>query len=236
MIGRKVCKSSEYSLAFKSVSVVYEVINYFLLKWKFSVSYYYYADHKLLNFISELRIKRDLLLTVTESIQLYDCAKASLKIKGDFAEVGVYRGGSAKVIAEIKGKKKLHLFDTFAGLPKIDKRDKYFDTGEYFASIEQVKKLLNKYVNVYFYQGEFPQSVKSLKHISFSFVHLDVDLYRSTKESLNYFYPKMSKGGMILIHDYPSSVGVKKACDEFEMGKNGSILKLSGNQGLVIKL
>jgi len=232
----RVCKSSQYSLVFKSASVVYEVANYFLLKWKIAVVYYYYWDKDLIGFLSKLRIKRELLLTLTESMQLHNCAKAALKIKGDYAEVGVYKGGSAKVIAQVKGNnKKLHLFDTFAGLPSISRQDKYFGKGEYMAPLHYAQRLLQGYSKIYFYPGFFPKTTIGLKTLKFAFVHLDVDLYESTKDALEYFYPRMSVGGMILSHDYPSSVGVRKAFDEFFKDKIETVLKLSGNQGLVVK-
>lgn len=233
----RVCKSSDYSLVFKIASIIYEIINYLLLKIRLAIVYYYYTDLKLLNFVNELRIKRDLLLTVPESLQLFECAKAARKIKGDFAEVGIYRGGSAKILAEVKGKKKLHLFDTFGGLPKVSKKDKYFNPGQYSAPLDYAKNLLAGYFNLFFYKGVFPETIVELKKdIKFSFVHLDVDLYKSTKDCLEYFYPRMHKGGIILSHDYPSSVGAKRAVDEFMKDKPEAILKLSGNQGLIVKL
>ena len=232
----RVCKSSQYNLVFKSASVLYEFVNYILLKWKFALVYYYYWDKDLIDFINKHRIKRDLLLTLTESMQLHECAKAALKIKGDYAEVGVYKGGSAKVIAQINGNKKLHLFDTFVGLPSISSQDKYFGKGEYVSPLPYAKRLLLGYNKIYFYPGLLPKTTTRLKALNFAFVHLDVDLYKSTKDALGYFYPKMSVGGMILSHDYPSSVGVRKAFDEFFNDKVEIVLKLSGNQGLVVKI
>lgn len=235
MDQQRVCKASKYSLPFKAVSYCYELINYFLLKYRFSIVYYYYADLKIVSFINELRIRRDLLLTFTESVQLYELAKSTVKLKGDFAEVGTYKGGSSKIIASVKGDKKLHLFDTFEGLPKTSGKDKYFDKGEYYASLEDVKNFLKEYKRVYFYKGIFPNTAQKLINPKFSFVHLDVDLYKSTKESLEYFYPKMVKGGVIISHDYPSSVGVKRAFDEFMKNIPEIVVKLSGNQGLLVK-
>ncbi len=232
----RVCKSSQYNLVFKSASVLYEFVNYILLKWKFALVYYYYWDKDLIDFINKHRIKRDLLLTLTESMQLHECAKAALKIKGDYAEVGVYKGGSAKVIAQINGNKKLHLFDTFVGLPSISSQDKYFGKGEYMAPLDYAQRLLSGYSKIYFYPGLFPKTTTGLKELKFAFVHLDVDLYESTKYALEYFYPRMSVRGMILSHDYPSSVGVRKAFDEFFKDKLETVLKLSGNQGLVVKI
>lgn len=232
----RVCRSTDYSLPFKIISLIYEVINYLLLKFRFAIQYYYYADLKVLDFINELRFSHDLLLTVPESLQLYEIAKVAVRIKGDYAEVGVYRGGSAKIIALVKGAKKLHLFDTFSGLPPVDKKDKYFKPGEYVASLEYVKDLCKDDSNLYFYQGVFPASAKKAARKRYALVHLDVDLYQSTKDCLEYFYPKMSKGGMILSHDYPSSVGVKKAFDEFMKNKPELVIKLFGNQCLIVKI
>lgn len=236
MDEERICRSTQYSLLFKVAALIYETLNYFLLKFRIAIQYYYYADKQVLNLINKLRFRRGLLLTIPESLQLYEAAKAAAKINGDFAEVGVYRGGSAKVIAKVKGKKKLHLFDTFEGLPTGGVKDRYFTEGEYAGSLDYVKNTLRGESNLFYYRGIFPKSGKHLEKSKFAFVHLDVDLYQSTKDCLEYFYPRMTKGGIIICHDYPSSTGVKKAVDEFIDDKPEAILKLSGNQGLIIKL
>ena len=74
--------------------------------------------------------------------------------------------------------------------------------------------------NVIIKKGYFPQSVigdKNLENESFCFVSLDADLYKPILEGLKFFYPKMVKGGVIVIDDYYSQLysGVKKAVDEF---------------------
>lgn len=66
------------------------------------------------------------------------------KISGDIVEVGVYKGGSAKLIREADKSKSLHLFDTFEGLPSlsgIDNSDKFYE-GQFSGSLEDVKKYL----------------------------------------------------------------------------------------------
>ena len=81
--------------------------------------------------------------------------KRTGKIEGDIAEVGVYRGGSAKLICEAKGNKQLHLFDTFEGLPDLCEKDgaSPFHKGQFIGSYEDVKNYLRKYSSVYFYKG-----------------------------------------------------------------------------------
>src|SRR5665811_557353 len=59
----------------------------------------------------------DMLLFQDEAYQVLSCARATSKVPGDIAEVGVYRGGSARLICEVQGARGLYLFDTFEGLP-----------------------------------------------------------------------------------------------------------------------
>ncbi len=72
--------------------------------------------------------------------------------------------------------------------------------------------------------------------MEFSFVHLDVDTYRSTLKCLEYFYTRINAGGAIISHDYNSAPGVKKAIDEFFEIKIEPIIEMSGSQCLMIKL
>jgi hypothetical protein len=187
--------------------------------------------------IYRVKSKTSLLQTDFESYQLYITAKALRKIKGDIAEVGVAAGGTAKIICEIKGDKSFHLFDTFEGLPKPDViDDPYFSEGQYFSSLEYVKELLKEYHGVSFYKGLFPSTAKDLEAKCFSFVHLDVDIYSSTLASLKWFYPRMSRGGIIMSHDYHRSCGVRKAFTEFFNDKIEPVIQLIGDQCFITKL
>jgi len=158
---------------------------------------------------------------------------------GDIAEVGVYQGGSAKLICEARNENKvLYLFDTFEGLPTPGKFDGSFKKGKYNTSLKYAQDCLRSYKNVYFYQEIFPETASSIENKNFSFVHLDVDIYKSTQDCLEFFYPRMSKGGIILSHDY-SSMGrtpVKKAFDEFFTNKPEAIIEFPTSQCMIIKL
>lgn len=181
-------------------------------------------DHK---FISDLDAY--LICTMLEKVK---------KIEGDIAEVGVYKGGSAKLICQITNKP-IYLFDTFEGLPDVGEHDSpiLFHKGDYRGSLESVKEYLKGYPNLHFCKGLFPDTGEIVKNKKFSFVHLDVDLYKSTVDSLEFFYPRMSKGGVILSHDYPTTKGVKKAFDEFFKDKLEIINEPFGTkEALVIKL
>ncbi len=175
--------------------------------------------------------------------QIYNSVKSVSKIKGDIAEVGTYQGGSARIICEAKGDKHLFCFDTFEGLPFYDKEDKNINMGlndMYETSLELVKNNLKDYSKVSIHKAVFPrQGTEVLKDTKFSFIFLDVDTYRSTKECLEFFYDKINKGGIIMTHDYNNGngqggTGVKKAFDEFFKNKPQNIIKLLGTQAMVV--
>jgi hypothetical protein len=196
-------------------------------------------DNRLIN---EIRNETDLLMTYVEADDLFKIVGISNKIGGDIAEVGVYKGGSAKIICERKGNKILHLFDTFEGMPEACKKDGegHPEMGRLTSRLDEVKEYLKGYPNVYFYKGVFPETAKSIKERTFSLVHLDVDLYQSTYDSLVFFYPRMTRGGVIISHDYHCEdggfPGVRKAVDEFFIDKPEIIIELSGTECVIIKL
>lgn len=202
------------------------------------LGYNYKKTAPIFDIVAKIKKKRDLLVTYNEAYQIFMSVKNTEKIKGDIAEVGVYKGGTAEIIARAKGNKKLHLFDTFEGLPKGTKYDDEEDLykGRFRTVFQEVKNSLKNEKKIYFYQGLFPSTAKPIEKSRFSFVHLDVDLYNSTLDSLKFFYPRMSKGGIILSHDYANLPGVSKAFDEFFAQKPEPIIEMSSSQCLIVKV
>jgi hypothetical protein len=187
-------------------------------------------------YIIRIRKETEMVLTLNEAAQIFNAVINTIKIPGDIAEVGVYRGGSSKLICEAKGNRPLHLFDTFEGLPDSSVNDsKRFHKNQYLSSLEYIQGLLKGFPNIYFYKGLFPTTAGPVSQKKFSFVHLDVDLYESTKNSLEFFYPRMSKGGVIISHDYLGSKGVKAAFDKFFDDKPEPVIEVTDSQCLVIK-
>ena len=175
-------------------------------------------------------------LSFNELIQLYFAVKSVDDVDGDIAEVGVFQGGSAKVICEAKGTKNLHLFDTFEGLPEIEEIDsEKFYTGQYKSDFESTVEYLRDYKNVFFYKGIFPETTSPVEDCSFSLAHLDVDTKKSTDACLHFFYPRMNSGGIILCHDYGIARGVRLTVDEFFIDKPETVVRLSENQCLIVK-
>lgn len=163
---------------------------------------------------------------------------ATAELDGDIVEVGVYRGGTAWLMCQNKGERKVHLFDTWKGIVSTSEEDKLthsnFSIGRYSADIEIAKDLLKEYKDVYFYQGEFPNSYqKNIDKISL--LHIDVDLYAPTRHALEIFWDKIQPKGIVVLHDYPSFEGVRLAVDEALRDKDYVKIQTSKEQAIIIK-
>jgi len=197
-------------------------------------------DAALMDFIFELKYRRcsHLLMTFREMINIYKMVKRTEKLDGDIAEVGVYRGGSAAIMVHFKGNRKLHLFDTFEGLPEVNKDKDVLEKGSMnVTSEDMVKLLLKDYQGWSTYKGIFPGTSDPIRDRSFSFVHLDTDLYDGTLESLKFFYNRMQPGGVIMTHDYSDVLtpGVKEAFDLFFIDKPEHVVEIWDTHALVVK-
>ncbi len=171
-----------------------------------------------------------------ELLNIYEHARVMSDHGGAFAEVGVFRGASAKVISEAKSETPLYLFDTFDGLPDtFDKTDSRFKQGMFTAEQQTVADRLSKYSSIKIYPGFFPDTAGPITDKKFSFVHLDVDLYECIKQGLEFFYPRMLPGGRIIVDDYGHCEGVWLACDEFIANKPEKLQPMETKQVLLIK-
>jgi O-methyltransferase len=191
---------------------------------------------KLMDYVTSVKRERTLLLSHGEACQLISALTATEKIPGDVAEVGVAYGASAKLIADHSVNRALHLFDTFEGLPEVTRRDNQkFCRGDFRGSLDSVQQYLGN-SSVLYYKGVFPATAEPVKDKKFSFVHLDVDLYESTLAGLQFFYPRLSVGGILVSHDYLSSEGVTTAFSEFFADKPEPVIELTGYQCMVVKV
>ena len=144
------------------------------------------------------------------------------RVQGSMVELGVYKGHTAKLIHHMCPERKLYLFDSFSGFPKQVIRED-FDGNERPQTVkfdnttkEEVIKYVGGNQNVEVREGIFPETATGIEDETFAFVHLDADLYQSTLDGLNFFYPRLSPGGCIIVHDYNHNwEGVTKAVDEF---------------------
>lgn len=162
-------------------------------------------------------------------------------IDGDLAEVGVFKGETAKVIHHLLPDRKLYLFDSFSGLPtQVIREDCDGTVRPHTVNFEKTSKTeVEKHIkgnnHVEIREGIFPGTAADLENNKFAFVHLDADLYQSTIDGLNFFYPKLTKGGSIIVHDYNHNwEGVRKAVDEFEQTIPEQFVELMDMYGSVL--
>jgi hypothetical protein len=144
-------------------------------------------------------------------------------VAGDFAELGVWRGNTAAVLAHFAHGcgRKVHLFDTFGGFDSRDltgidagKSAEFADT-----SVQMVRDVIGPAASACdFVRGHFPDSIQDVhRQARYAVVSLDCDLYEPMRAGLRFFYPRMASGGLLIIHDYsnPSWNGARRAVDEF---------------------
>ncbi len=192
--------------------------------------------------VRETRKRAAMLVQDAAAYQIMACARAASRLNGTMAEVGVFAGGTARLICEVKGERSLHLFDVFETLQgrtdaaretrRADELRQRF--GELHTVRAEVERLLASYPAVYFHGGVFPDSAQGLDAEIFSFVHLDVDLEPSTREALEFFHPRLLAGGILIGDDYNDG-GVRRAFDDYFSGRPDTIVALPWGQAIVIK-
>ena len=194
--------------------------------------------------------------TMTSAERMYSLYKAvnyilENNIPGDFVECGVWKGGSALLIAKMLADKnivdrKVILYDTYEGMSEPTEQDKNTvgqsatsllkessieiqDSIWCYSSFEEVKnnlslsKLLPECIIMI--KGKVEDTIPvQLPTNSISLLRLDTDWYESTKHELNYLYPLLNQNGVIIIDDYGHWEGCRKAVDEYVLNNNLTIL------------
>lgn len=143
-------------------------------------------------------------------------------VPGSCAELGVYRGFFSRCINQLLPERKLYLFDSFAGFSGDDGASAAFQAAHENTTVQKVLSIMPHPESVVVKPGFFPASLDGLED-RFCLVSLDVDFAKTTLEGLRYFWPRMSKGAYLLLHDWgePRLPGVKDALETFqqELGK-----------------
>lgn len=161
-------------------------------------------------------------------------------VPGDIVELGCHAGQSAvlmqKVIGHYGPERKLHVYDSFEGLPEKSSEDgdTPFSGGQLQTSTEKLLANFDRYElkHPVVHAGWFDRTLPTGLPDKIAFAHLDGDFYDSIRVSLENVYPRLSPGAICLVDDYydPDLVndsdylpGVKKACDEFLADKPESV-------------
>lgn len=227
----------------KIKAVIKKVLGKILAKFGYqiqpwiSISLWDYNDH-----FNDIRIEiiGHSLVGKVQLYMIYQYAKHVVGLSGDVVEVGVYKGGTARLLAKVfeSTDKTIHLFDTFSGMPQSDPSKDIHKEGDFSdASLESVKNYLHDCQNVRFYPGLFPITSKPVTENTFCLVHIDVDIYKSAMDCCKFFYPRIDKGGIMIFDDYGvlDCPGIKMAVDEFFSDKQENPCYLPTGQCVVIR-
>ena len=176
------------------------------------------------------RIRSLFLLGIVEGI-------IASETPGDMAECGCYKGHSSFAIAKIlkknEYKNEFFIFDSFDGLSAPTQKDLLSDDGhsirldlksalqtdslKFKADMDAYSELMSEFNFINIKKGWIPERFSEVSDRKFSLVHIDVDVYQPTIDSLNFFYKRLHPGGTIFIDDFarPYWPGCDRAVMEF---------------------
>ena len=183
-------------------------------------------------------------------------------ISGDFVECGVWKGGSAMLMAmalldRYESNRKIYLYDTFEGMSQPTEYDYKLNGNENafyqwstkqkekhnnwcYAPLQEVKNniSLTKYPknNLIYVKGKVEQTLKKTKPSKISILRLDTDWYESTKHELIHLFPLLEKNGVLILDDYGYWAGSKKAVDEYFSNKAILLNRIQGDARVGIKI
>jgi O-methyltransferase len=182
--------------------------------------------------------------------QLVRYAEASASVPGMRVECGVLRGLSALLLASTWAAldpgfdgSGFYLVDSFEGLSAMHPADaieenRYAAKPGHFGatSREHVQRVMATFPRCEVLKGWIPAVLDSLPEAEWAFVHLDVDLYEPTRDTLQYFIPRLAKGGVVVNDDYLSArfPGAGQAWDEYMSGRDLPFLVLDSGQAVYV--
>jgi O-methyltransferase len=172
-------------------------------------------------------------------LMVHELLRLVAAVPGDTAECGVYQGAGSFLIcaAGAQERRTHHIFDSFEGLSAPGASDgQHWTPGSMAFAESGVQQNLSGFERVLYHKGWIPARFDDVADVTFAFVHIDVDLAQPTRDSIAFFYPRMSAGGIIVCDDYGFTTcpGATQAIDEFLADKPEKMIRLSGGGGFMI--
>jgi hypothetical protein len=172
-------------------------------------------------------------------------AQKAFKLEGDFVECGVNKGGLSRAIIDYLGfgmsGKRFYLLDTFEGfdieLLLESEKKKYATATGYGKTYEQVRNTFKEFSNVEIIKGAVPHTLSEIKAGKVAFLSIDMNCVQPEIAALDFFWPKMVSGGVIILDDFAYSGFEEQNSAHTEWAKKNriEILTIPTGQGLIIK-
>lgn len=145
-------------------------------------------------------------------------------VPGAAAELGVYRGQFSRCVNRLLPDRRLYLFDSFEGFAESACAPEAFQAAHRNTAVDRVLSIMPYPDMITVKPGFFPESLNGLEE-RFCLVSLDVDFYQTTLDGLRYFWPRLERGGFLLLHDWgnPGLPGVREALSAYETEIGGPI-------------
>jgi O-methyltransferase len=191
------------------------------------------------------RISANTLVDRLRCYELWQLVQQSAKLTGALLEVGVWRGGTGALIASAARRAGIrdtvYLCDTFSGVVKAGAEDSAYVGGEHAdTSQELVQRLLDSMdlTNARLLRGVFPNDTGHLiPDAAFRFCHIDVDVYQSARECLDWLWGRLCVGGIVVYDDYgfEGCSGVTRHVDEQRSLPDRQVIHNLNGHAIVVK-
>lgn len=187
--------------------------------------------------------------TMVDAARLYELwqlVEQVIAVPGDVLEVGTWRGGSAALIAAraraLGPSRRLWVADTFAGVANAGPEDPYYEGGEHAdTSEEQVRALFTGLGidDVRLLRGVFPADTASdVEATSIALCHIDVDVYRSARDTFEWVWPRVPLGGVVVFddHGFLGCEGVTRCVHEIRSRSDGLVIENANGHAIVVRV
>jgi hypothetical protein len=230
-------------------SILVKISKFFLPEYRFTEPLLSWQNDQLFNRYLE-KFSGPHLYNDYRRFSVKELLKLSLHVDGDTAEVGCFAGATSYLIlaqntafnahrSEGLQLKRHFIFDSFQGLSKPHVLDgDHWQSGRFAIDEPTLRLNLHDFSGSFeVYVGWVPARFSEVEDRRFSFVHIDVDLYEPTLASLEFFYDKMSVGGILVIDDYgfENNPGVNIASKNFLSGRPEQLITLPTGGAFFIK-
>lgn len=206
------------------------------------------GDEKFLGIYNQ--VKNNTLVDIYRCYELWHLVKQvhSLNRTAAILEVGVWRGGTAGImsqqLANLESTATIYLADTFEGVAKAGANDPFYTGGEHSDTsqyvVEDLLKNKSRYPHFVILKGIFPEDTAAKIPLTeqFGLCHIDVDVYDSAKDILEWVWDKLIPGGVVVFDDYGfhTCTGVTKLVQEYFNYPDRQVIHNLNGHAIMIKL